>query len=64
MNYTVLIMGCFMIMMAAAWIFEGRKHFNPPLDNEAVFVVSDVIKGLEADEEAKSDKGTKVEVKY
>ncbi|KAH7009659.1 amino acid/polyamine transporter I [Ilyonectria destructans] len=64
MNYTVLIMGCFMIMMALAWIFEGRKHFNPPLNNEAIFVVSEVIEGLEADEEAKSDKGTKVEVKY
>lgn len=50
-----------MIMMALAWIFDGRWHFNPPLNNDAIFVVSDVIDGLE---EAKSDKGTKVEVKY
>ncbi|KAJ3549181.1 hypothetical protein NM208_g74 [Fusarium decemcellulare] len=46
MNYTILVMGAFTIAMALAWIFEGRKRFNPPINDEAFAEPSVAIEGV------------------
>lgn len=41
-------MGAFAIGMAFAWVFEGRKLFSPPVNEEAV--VAGVMEGYEVEE--------------
>ncbi|KAE8327938.1 amino acid/polyamine transporter I [Aspergillus sergii] len=36
MNYTVLVMGFFMVAMTLAWILEGRRLFLPPANDESI----------------------------
>jgi choline transport protein len=60
MNYTVLVMGGFSIVMGLAWVTEGRKLFKPPVNDESLVKTNDVIIGvnvdLEADEQASKGK--------
>ncbi|KAF5009103.1 hypothetical protein FDECE_4655 [Fusarium decemcellulare] len=46
MNYTILVMGAFTVAMALAWIFEGRKRFNPPINDEVFAEPSVAIEGV------------------
>jgi hypothetical protein len=39
MNYTVLIVGVFLIIMALTWIFVGRKDFQPPSKDPEVYIL-------------------------
>ncbi|KAJ5398806.1 Amino acid/polyamine transporter I [Penicillium sp. CMV-2018d] len=39
MNYTVLIVGVFLIIMALTWIFVGRKVFQPPSKDPEVYIL-------------------------
>ena len=39
MNYTVLIVGVFLIIMALTWIFVGRKAFQPPSKDPEVYIL-------------------------
>lgn len=68
MNYTVLVMGGFSIVMGLAWVTEGRKLFKPPFSEESLVETNDVITGLtvdlEADEEASKGKNAAVSSGY
>ncbi|KAL2669778.1 hypothetical protein Neosp_015223 [[Neocosmospora] mangrovei] len=68
MNYTVLVMGGFSIVMGLAWVTEGRKLFKPPINEESLVETNDVIigvtVGLEADEEASKGKNAAVSSGY
>ncbi|PWY95325.1 hypothetical protein BO94DRAFT_553237 [Aspergillus sclerotioniger CBS 115572] len=50
-NYTVLVMGCFAIAMGLGWVFEGRKLFSPPVNDEVVVATSSTLDGLDVAEE-------------
>lgn len=53
MNYTILVMGVFCTAMILAWVFEGRKLFSPPVNDEEILAISGgVIQGIGADAEA------------
>lgn len=52
MNYTVLVMGGFSIVMGLAWLTEGRKLFQPPVNDEKLVRTDEVIVGVDADVEA------------
>lgn len=49
MNYTILVMGGFSITMGLAWVFEGRKLFRPPVNDEAFLDDNEVIIAVEVD---------------
>ncbi|GAM36589.1 hypothetical protein TCE0_018f05789 [Talaromyces pinophilus] len=38
MNYTVIVMSGFAIVMSLAWVFEGRKLYSPPRNEEDILV--------------------------
>ncbi|RAL05475.1 uncharacterized protein BO80DRAFT_398059 [Aspergillus ibericus CBS 121593] len=59
MNYTVLVMGCFVIAMGLGWIFEGWKFFSPPVNDEAVVAASGALDGLDVEEEVVVERVTK-----
>ncbi|KAK9238964.1 choline transport protein [Lipomyces kononenkoae] len=48
MNYTVLVMAGFAIAMTVAWVFEGRKLFSPPVNDEAIAAAAGAIEGVGA----------------
>ncbi|RSL80749.1 hypothetical protein CDV31_017098, partial [Fusarium ambrosium] len=52
MNYTILVMGGFSIVMGLAWVTEGRKLFKPPVNDEALVKTTEVIVGVDVDAEA------------
>ncbi|KAH6712496.1 amino acid/polyamine transporter I [Leptodontidium sp. MPI-SDFR-AT-0119] len=63
MNYTVLVVGAFSIAMTLAWILEGNKHFQPPVNDKDIVIAVGVIEGLDTSakilmaEEAVDDQG-------
>ncbi|KAJ4129601.1 hypothetical protein NW754_003883 [Fusarium falciforme] len=52
MNYTVLVMGGFSIVMGLAWVTEGRQLFKPPVNDENLVRTNEVIVGVNVDLEA------------
>lgn len=42
-------MGGFSITMGLAWVFEGRKLFRPPVNDEAFLDDNEVIIAVEVD---------------
>lgn len=55
MNYTILVMGVFGAAMALAWMFEGRKLFSPPVNDEEISAASGgVIQGILVDAETQA----------
>lgn len=55
MNYTILVMGVFGVAMGLAWMFEGRKLFSPPVNDEEISAVSEgVIQGVMVDAESQA----------
>ncbi|KAK9371393.1 choline transport protein [Lipomyces kononenkoae] len=51
MNYTILVMAGFAIAMTLAWIFEGRKLFSPPVNDEVIVAAAGAIEGVGVDVE-------------
>lgn len=55
MNYTILVMSAFGIAMGLAWVFEGRKLFSPPVNDEEITADSGgVINGVGVDAEGQT----------
>lgn len=55
MNYTILVMSVFGVAMGLAWVFEGRKLFSPPVNDEEISAASGgVIQGVGVDAEAQA----------
>lgn len=55
MNYTILVMSAFGAAMGFAWMFEGRKLFSPPVNDEEISAASGgVIQGVRADAEVQA----------
>ncbi|PSN69857.1 hypothetical protein BS50DRAFT_631827 [Corynespora cassiicola Philippines] len=50
MNYTVLTMADFAVLMTISWFVEGKKPFKLPVNDEDI--IASVIEGLDADEES------------
>ena len=47
MNYTVIVMSGFTIVLSLAWVFEGRKLYSPPRNEEEILVAEHgVLHGL------------------
>lgn len=39
MNYTILIVIVFLVIMAVTWLLEGRKAFRPPNQNPESYII-------------------------
>ncbi|KEZ46730.1 hypothetical protein SAPIO_CDS0006 [Scedosporium apiospermum] len=61
MNYTILVMGVFMIFMTVSWFLEGHKLFKLPVCEDDAVYESDLIDGVVVDAEA-GQEVTSVEV--